>query len=93
MYSIIQNGTGETARHRELYGVENTQLALRRKTSQTLGEDGATIIASLKEGFSTTKNALERRLQQAQNNSQELQNGGCVSGVRRKRRGPGVIPI
>ena len=58
-----------------------------------LGEDGATIIASLKEGFSTTKNALERRLQQAQNNSQELQNGGCVSGVRRKRRGPGVMPI
>ena len=30
---------------------------------------------------------MNSKLQQAQTNSQELQNGGCVSGVRRKRRG------
>ena len=31
------------------------------------------------------KKCSGKRLQQAQTNSQELQNGGCVSGVRRKR--------
>ena len=60
--------------------------ALRRKTSQTLGEDVETT-TSLKEGFSTTRNALDKKLQHTQTNSQELQNGGCVSGLRRKRRG------
>ena len=62
---------------------ENTQQALRRKTSQTLGED----VETTKEGFSTTRNALEKRQERVQTNSQELQNEGCVSGVRRKRRG------
>ena len=71
---------------RTIYGEGNTQLALRRKASPTLGE-GVETTTSLKEGFFITRNALEKRLEQVQTMSQELQNGGCVSGVRRKRRG------
>ena len=95
MYSIIQNGTRETASEDIESSTEwriPSWHSARTKTSQTLGEDVVTT-TSLKEGFSTTKHALEKRLQQAQTNSQELQNGGCVSGVRRKRRGPGIMPI
>ena len=71
---------------RTIYREGNTQLALRRKTSPTLGE-GVETTTSLKEGFFTTRNAPEKRLEQVQTNSQELQNGGCVSRVRRKWRG------
>ena len=44
-------------------------VALRGKASQTLGEDVETTTI-LKEGFSTTKNALEKRLQQATSSDQ-----------------------
>ena len=67
MYSIIQNGTREAA----LQDIENSTEwripswhSARTKTSQTLGEDVPTT-TSLKEGFSTTKNVLEKSLQQA----------------------------
>ena len=54
---------------------ENTQLALRRKDVETT-----------KEGFSTARNALENRLQQAKTNSQATEWRVCVRSEEEKKR-------